>query len=204
MLDAKTIVQYLDSLYPNPKPELNYKNDYELLIAVVLSAQTTDKAVNKVTNILFSKYPDIKSLASADVYDLENIIKTIGLYRNKSKNILSLAKNVLDNYGGIIPSNRIDLEKLPGVGRKTCNVFLSVMYNQNLIAVDTHVKRVSYKLGITKESDSFLVCEKKLCEFFKGYSLKKLHLQLVLFGRYKCRANISDCIILLKGENYGN
>lgn len=187
----KEIVNYLDSIIPNPKCELNYNKDYELLIATMLSAQTTDRRVNMVTEILFNKYPTLESLRNADVNDIKNIIKPIGTYNKKALNIIDIA-NGLKEFDDIVPNDRIFLESLSGVGRKTTNVVLSNIYNVPCIAVDTHVQRVSKRLGITK-SDDVLQTEKNLYKFFKGEDLCRLHHQLVLFGRYYCKAINPEC-----------
>lgn len=187
------IADYLDTLFPNPKCELNYTKDYELLIAVMLSAQTTDKSVNKVTEILFKKYPTIESLASANQNDIIDIIRAIGTYQRKSSAIISISKSLLENYNGIVPNNRSYLESLDSVGHKTVNVVLSNLYDENCVAVDTHVSRVSIRLGIANKNDDVLEIEKKLTKKFKGYSLKRLHHQLVLFGRYKCKSKNPEC-----------
>lgn len=188
------ITNYLDSIIPNPKCELNYNKDYELLIAVMLSAQTTDKRVNMVTAILFDKYKDIKALKDADVRDIENIIKPIGTYHIKAKNIIQIASKLFTEKNGIVPNDRKFLETLPGVGRKTTNVVLSNLFNTPCIAVDTHVSRVSKRLGIAKENDDVLTIEKKLNKTFKKEQLNRLHHQLVLFGRYYCKAKNPECV----------
>ena len=187
------IIKYLDELFPNPRCELNYQKDYELLIAVMLSAQTTDKRVNMVTDILFKKYPDLNSLATANQKDLINIIKPIGTYQKKSANIISIAKALLEKNNGIVPNDREFLESLNGVGRKTTNVVLSNLYNENCIAVDTHVSRVSKRLGIADENDNVTIIEEKLNNFFPKEKLGRLHHQLVLFGRYHCKASKPEC-----------
>lgn len=187
------IIKYLDELFPNPKCELNYQKDYELLIAVMLSAQTTDKRVNMVTDILFKKYPDLNSLATANQKDLINIIKPIGTYQKKSENIISIAKALIEKKNGIVPNDREFLESLNGVGRKTTNVVLSNLYNENCIAVDTHVSRVSKRLGIADENDNVTIIEEKLNNFFPKEKLGRLHHQLVLFGRYHCKASKPEC-----------
>lgn len=188
------ITNYLDSIIPNPKCELNYNKDYELLIAVMLSAQTTDKRVNMVTAILFDKYKDIKALKDADVHDIESIIKPIGTYHIKAKNIIQIASKLFTEKNGIVPNDRKFLETLPGVGRKTTNVVLSNLFNTPCIAVDTHVSRVSKRLGIAKENDDVLTIEKKLNKTFKKEQLNRLHHQLVLFGRYYCKAKNPECV----------
>lgn len=186
------IVKYLDELIPNPKCELNYNKDYELLIATMLSAQTTDKRVNEVTEVLFKKYPNLEALRKANIDDIIGIIKPIGTYNKKAKNIIDIA-NKLKEKNDIVPNDREFLESLPGVGRKTTNVVLSNIYNIPCIAVDTHVHRVSIRLGIAKKNDDVYTTEKKLSKKFKDYDLCRLHHQLVLFGRYYCKAINPNC-----------
>ena len=190
---TEKIVNYLDELFPNPKCELNYTKDYELLIAVTLSAQTTDKRVNEVTAILFDKYPTIESLSYANQEDIIDIIRPIGTFNVKSKNVIEIAKSLVENTNGIVPNDRKYIESLNGVGHKTANVVLSNLYDENCVAVDTHVSRVSIRLGIAKKDDDVLAIEKKITKKFKGFSLKRLHHQLVLFGRYYCKAKNPEC-----------
>jgi len=182
------IINYLDELIPNPKCELNYNKDYELLIVVMLSAHTTDKGVNKVTDILFKKYPDLQSLNNASIDDLINIIRPIGTYQKKANNIKNIAKRLLEEKNGIVPNDREFLESLSGVGRKTANVVLANLFNESVIAVDTHVSRVSIRLGIAPKNSNVLTIEKKLNKYFPKDKLNRLHHQLVLFGRYYCKA----------------
>ncbi len=182
------IEEYLDYLFPDPKCELNYTKDYELLIAVVLSAQSTDKRVNSVTPILFSKYPSLEALKNASVKDLELIIGPVGSYHKKSLYVLNIAEKLCDEYNGIVPRDREILESFQGVGRKTANVFLSEFYNEPAIAVDTHVERVSKRLRLAYAKDNVLTIEKKLMKKFPKESWSKRHLQMVLFGRYYCKA----------------
>jgi len=184
---------YLDELFPNPKCELIYHNDYELLISIVLSAQSTDKRVNSCTLILFNKYKSLKALKEADLSDIESIIRPIGSYRKKASYIKDIATIVVDEYNGIVPQDREKLIKLPGVGRKTINVFLSEYYNEPAIAVDTHVDRVSKRLGIALKKDNVLSIEKKLMKKFPKEEWGRRHLQLVLFGRYFCKAIKPEC-----------
>ena len=188
----KEIIDYLDEIIPNPKCELNYNKDYELLIATMLSAQTTDKRVNEVTSILFKKYDSLSKLRNANIEYIINIIKPIGTYNKKAKNIIEIA-NRLKEKNDIVPNDRRFLESLPGVGRKTTNVVLSNIYNVACIAVDTHVHRVSIRLGIANKNDDVNITEKKLYKRFKGYDLCRLHHQLVLFGRYYCKAINPKC-----------
>lgn len=187
------IEEYLDIIIPNPHCELEYKKDYELLIATVLSAQTTDKRVNKVTRVLFNKYKDLYSLSEANISDIENIIKELGTYKRKSIFILEIAKILVQDGYNYVPNNRQYIEKLPGVGRKTANVFLSNIYNEPAIAVDTHVNRVSKRLNLASEKDNIATVEKKLQKKFPKENWSKIHHQLVLFGRYYCKAIKPQC-----------
>ena len=189
----KMIEQYLDELFPNPKCELNYNKDYELLLATMLSAQTTDKRVNMVTAILFEKYPSLKALSKANIKEIMEIIKPIGTFRKKAYNLIEIAKRLEEDYDGNLPNNREYLESLPGVGRKTANVVLSNIYNVPCIAVDTHVARVSKRLKLAKATDDPSVIEKKLSRKFKREDLCKRHHQMVLFGRYYCTARNPKC-----------
>lgn len=193
LMKMNKIVTYLDEKIPNPACELHYTKDYELLLAVMLSAQTTDKRVNMVTDILFKKYPTLEDLKKANLKDLETIIRPIGTYTKKAFNVKAIATDLLEHADGKVPNNRMYLETLPGVGRKTCNVVLSNLYDEPLIAVDTHVSRVSKRLGLAKDSDDVLQIEKKLNKKFPKNKLAKLHHQLVLFGRYDCKAQNPSC-----------
>ena len=187
-MKRSSIDLYLDELFPNPKCELNYSKDYELLIAIILSAQSTDKRVNTITPIIFSKYNSLKALKEALLEDLENIIRPIGSFRKKASYIKNIASILDEKYNGVVPKNRDDLIKLPGVGRKTANVFLSEFYNVPAIAVDTHVERVSKRLKLAHRDDNVLEIEKRLEKVFSRENWAKRHLQLVLFGRYFCKA----------------
>lgn len=187
------IIDYLDELIPNPRCELNYEKDYELLLATMLSAQTTDKRVNEVTEILFKKYNSLIKLSKAEIEDLKKIIKSIGTYNKKAFHIKEITNILLDNNYNYVPNNRTFLESLPGVGRKTTNVVLSNLYNEPCIAVDTHVARVSIRLGIANEEDNVYTIEKKLTQIFPTDKLTRLHHQLVLFGRYYCKSRNPSC-----------
>ena len=187
------IVEYFDKLFPNPQCELNYNCDYELLIAIVLSAQSTDKRVNSVTPIIFSKYPTLIDLKDADLADLENIIYPVGSYHKKSIYVKEIAKILVDKYNGVVPKNREELTLFPGVGRKTVNVFLSEFYKEPAFAVDTHVERIAKRLGLAKKNDNVVVVENKLMKKFPRESWGKIHLQMVLFGRYYCKAMKPIC-----------
>lgn len=182
------IIDYLDYLFPNPKCELEYNKDYELLLAIVMSAQTTDKRVNMVNRVLFGKYDSLEKLSKADIKDIESIIRPIGTYKKKAIFIKGIVNRLISDNIKIIPNDREYLSSLPGVGRKTINVFLSVIYNEPLVAVDTHVNRVSKRLDLADEDDNVLEVENKLNYLFPKDSLNKIHHQLVFFGRYKCKS----------------
>lgn len=185
------IENYLDEIIPNPRCELNYTKDYELLIATMLSAQTTDKKVNQVTEILFDKYKTLQELSEADIEDIKRIIKPIGTYNVKAKNTIEIAKNLKElNY---VPNDREYLEKLPGIGRKTTNVVLSNIYNVPCIAVDTHVERVSKRLGLAPNKADVRKVEEILTRKINKDRLCRMHHQLVLFGRYYCKSQNPQC-----------
>jgi len=186
------IIEELDKLFPDARCELNYNKDYELLIATVLSAQCTDKRVNEVTKVLWAKY-DLESLAKAPLKDIESIIRPCGSYTKKAYYLKTIAGKLLEDFEGHVPNNREYLEGLPGVGRKTCNVVLSNIYDIPAIAVDTHVARVSIRLGLAKKDDEVYNIEQKLMKKFPKEKWSRLHHQLVLFGRYKCKAIKPEC-----------
>ena len=183
----------LHQLFPDAECQLHHKNHFELLIAVVLSAQTTDERVNSVTPELFEKYPDANALADAELSDVERIIRPIGLYHNKAINIIKLSKVLCEHYEGKVPDNREELEALPGVGRKTANVILSNCFDEPAFAVDTHVARVSKRLQIADPDDDVRTVEEKLMHYFPKEKWGKLHHQFIFFGRYKCKAVKPDC-----------
>ncbi|MDD6403699.1 MAG: endonuclease III [Mollicutes bacterium] len=194
--NIKIIGDYLDEMFPNPKPELIFHSDYELLLAVMLSAQTTDKRVNTVTAVMFNKYPNLEKLKDAEIKDLENIIHPLGSFRKKAQYTKEIAKIIVEEYNGVVPTNKDILTTLPGIGRKTANVFLSEFYGYPAIAVDTHVERVSKRLKMAYLKDDVYKVEKKLERKFPKEEWSKRHLQLVLFGRYHCKAikpNCSNC-----------
>lgn len=193
MITNRILKNYLNELFPDAKCELFYTKDYELLIATVLSAQSTDKMVNIVTKELFSKY-DLEGLANASLIDIEKIIRSVGSYTKKAYYIKSIANDLILNYDGKVPNNRNYLESLPGVGRKTCNVVLSNLYDVPAIAVDTHVNRVSKRLYLANDNDSVLIVERKLMDFFQKKDWSRIHHQLVLFGRYKCKSLSPLCM----------
>jgi len=196
MLNNTQIRYCLDQMgemFPDAHCELNHSNPFELVIAVALSAQCTDVLVNKVTKTLFDKYKTPKDYLRVPLEELQNDIRSIGLYRNKAKNIQNLCRIVLDEYNGEIPTDRDELTKLPGVGRKTANVVVSVAYNVPAIAVDTHVERVSKRLGICRWKDSVLEVEKTLMKKVPKEEWSVTHHRLIFFGRYHCKAQNPQC-----------
>ena len=187
-IKAKKVMDYLDKVFPNVECELDFSNHLELIIAVLLSAQCKDEYVNRATKKLFEKYKTIDDYADAKVEDIEKLIKTLGLYKAKSKNIVGMANMLRDVYNYKIPTTREELIKLPGVGRKTANVVLSVGFNIPAIAVDTHVERVAKMFGLADKNDNPLQVEKKLMELFPMKDWGKIHHQLIHLGRYKLPA----------------
>ena len=177
--------------YPDSVTELNYNNIYELLIAVMLSAQCTDKRVNIITPALFEKYPDVISLANANLDDVKELIKTCSFFNNKAKNLIKMAQSVVQNYDGQIPQDTKELIKLAGVGQKTANVVMIEYTGANLMAVDTHVYRVAHRLGLC-DAPTAIKCEEQLTKKFKT-NLHQLHQAMVLFGRYRCKALKPEC-----------
>lgn len=190
-MKSSNIIEKLDILFPDARCELNYNKDYELLIATVLSAQSTDKRVNLVTKVLFDRY-DIFGLKEAEITDIEDIIRPVGRQAKNAVYIKTIATKLVDDFNGVVPNNREYLENLPGVGRKVCNVVLSNIYEVPAFAVDTHVTRVTNRLGIVKEKDVNKI-EQKLMQFFPKDKWIRLHHQMVLFGRYICKSKNPDC-----------
>ena len=188
------ILTTLGDMFPDAHVELDHQSHFQLLVAVVLSAQTTDKSVNKVTPGLFRRFPDAARLAQASVEEVTPLIKSIGLYQNKAKNIIALSKQLMIQFQGEVPSDRASLESLPGVGRKTANVVLSNAFGIPALAVDTHVDRVSKRLRLAKKTDDVLTVEKKLMKKFPKEHWTKLHHQLIFFGRYHCTAKDPKCL----------
>ena len=177
---------------PNPTTELVYRSPFELLVAVVLSAQATDKSVNRATESLFQKYNTPHAMVALGVSDLEKYIKTIGLFRTKAKNVVALSKILVEAHGGQVPANREALESLPGVGRKTANVVLNMAFGQPTVAVDTHIFRVSNRIGLAPGKDVFAV-EQKLLKTIPPEFLQNAHHWLILHGRYVCLARKPGC-----------
>lgn len=189
---SNEIYNILYEKFGNASCELVFKNNYELIVAVILSARCTDKRVNIITKDLFLKYPTIESMANAKVEDLEKMIYSCGFYKNKAKNIISMAKDVVDNFGGVVPSEFEDLVSLSGVGRKTANVVMSVGFSKQAIAVDTHVFRVSNRLGLVNAKTP-LECELTLQKKVEKDKWGQFHHFLVLFGRYVCKSQNPNC-----------
>ena len=191
--DIEEIRNLFLSNYPpeKAKSELNFQNIYELLISVILSAQCTDKRVNIISPALFQKYPNVELLAKANIDDVKNLIKSCSFFNNKAKNIINMANTVLDNFNGDIPLNQKDLLTLGGVGQKTANVVMLEYVGANVMAVDTHVFRVSHRLGLSN-SKTATKTELDLSNIFKT-DLNMLHQGMVLFGRYICKAKNPEC-----------
>ena len=186
------ILDLLEKEYPDAECALDYDSVFHLLLAVVLSAQTTDVSVNKVTPELFKKYETPKQLAQADEKEVAEIIRTIGMYRTKSKNIINMAKMLVEKYDGIVPESDEELVKLPGVGRKTANVVMAVGFGHQRIAVDTHVFRVSNRIGLVNESD-VLKTELALMKTIPENRWTKTHHSLIFHGRRCCTARNPKC-----------
>jgi len=201
------VINYLSNKYPGAETELNYTNGYELLVAVILSAQCTDKRVNMVTPALFRQYPDYETLAKAKPEDVFKLINSISYPNNKSKHLVGMANQVLKEFKGELPMQVNELIKLPGVGRKTANVITSVFDQQPNMAVDTHVFRVSARLGLTKNAKTPLAAEKQLVKNIPSALVHKAHHWLILHGRYTCLARNPKCsecglkeVCLYKGD----
>ncbi|MEK5297500.1 endonuclease III [Bacillus sp. FSL R5-0659] len=196
MLSKKQINECLDiigDMFPEAECELVHANPFELVIAVALSAQCTDVLVNKVTKTLFQKYKTPEDYLSVPLEELQQDIRSIGLYRNKAKNIQKLSKMLIEEYGGEVPKDRDELVNLPGVGRKTANVVVSVAFGVPAIAVDTHVERVSKRLGICRWKDSVLEVEQTLMKKVPKEDWSVTHHRLIFFGRYHCKAQRPQC-----------
>lgn len=193
MINSDEILDELARQFSDAHCELYHRNAFELIVAVVLSAQTTDEAVNKVTPALFEAFPTPEALASAPLPAIEEKIRRIGLYRNKAKSIQQLSKSLLENFNGEVPSSMKDLTSLAGVGRKTANVVRSVAFDLPAFAVDTHVERISKRLGFAKVSDSVEVVEEKMKRKISRNRWNQAHHQLIFFGRYRCTARNPRC-----------
>lgn len=199
--ETTQVIKAMGRIYPEAKAELDHQSPFELLIAVILSAQTTDIGVNKVTPQLFEAYPTPELMMKAEIEDLEDKLKTIGLYRNKAKFIKKTAAMLVENYNGEVPNTRKELESLSGVGRKTANVVLSVAFNQPAIAVDTHVERIAKRFNIVEENASVIQVENSLMEKLPEELWSQAHHWLIFFGRYQCPArkhNHEECIKIVE------
>jgi endonuclease-3 len=189
---AIIFAEFLEKEYPTARCSLNYKNTFELLVATILSAQCTDERVNKVCKNLFGKYKSIKDFALADVQELANDIKSTGLYKNKATNIVKMSNQILNNFGGKVPDNMGDLLQLAGVGRKTANVILGNCFDIYGIVVDTHMKRIAKRIGLTKETNPEKI-EYDLLKIVPKNFLKNFSHQVINFGREICKAKKPEC-----------
>ena len=193
MIKPELLFSYLDEKYPNAHCELEYSKDYEFLIAVMLSAQTTDKSVNQATAILFKKYKTVEELANADLSDVEFVIRHLGMYQVKAKNVIKIAKILVNQYDGKVPNDPEALLAMPGVGNKTKNCVLGELFNAPLLAVDTHMQRVAKRLGIADEKDSVERIEQKYMLIIPSEKVVKTNHQIIWFGRYFCKALSPEC-----------
>jgi endonuclease-3 len=187
------VIEYFQENMPVAETELDYANPYELLVAVILSAQCTDKRVNQITPPLFEKYPDVYAMALASSDTIFEFIRSCSYPNNKAKHLAGMAKMLVNDFNGEVPDNIIDLQKLPGVGRKTANVITSVVFDKPAMAVDTHVFRVSARLGLSTKSKTPLETEKQLVKYFPEELLPIAHHWLILHGRYVCLARKPKC-----------
>jgi len=193
MTNLDLILSYLDEKYPDAHCELAYTKDYEFLIAVMLSAQTTDKSVNQATAILFSKYKTCEELANADISDISFIIRHLGMYQVKARNVVGIAKILTKNFNGKVPNDPEALLSVPGVGNKTKNCVLAELYNEPLLAIDTHMQRFAKRMGIANEKDSPEKIEAKYMKILPRDRIVKLNHQIIWFGRYFCKAISPSC-----------
>ena len=189
----KCVIEYFEKNMPVAESELNFENPYQLIVAVILSAQCTDERVNMTTPALFERYPDAEALSKATVEDIYELIKSISYPNNKSKNLLGMAKVLMSDFNGIVPDDVDKLQILPGVGRKTANVVASVAFNKPAMAVDTHVFRVSARIGLTKNAKNPLETERQLVKYIPESLIPKAHHWLILHGRYVCKARKPEC-----------
>lgn len=186
-------ISYFEENMPVAESELNFENPYQLIVAVVLSAQCTDKRVNMTTPAFFERFPDAYSLSQSTVDEIFSYIKSISYPNNKSKNLLGMAQALVEKFNGVVPDNVDELQTLPGVGRKTANVVASVAFNKPAMAVDTHVFRVSARIGLTHNAKNPLEAEKQLVKYIPENIIPKAHHWLILHGRYVCKARKPEC-----------
>lgn len=191
----KAFVEYFSQHNPDAQTELNYGNPYELLVAVILSAQCTDKRINQITPALFAQFPQVEDLAASTPEEVFTYIRSVSYPNNKAKHLVGMAQTLLQNFDGIVPEKIEDLIKLPGVGRKTANVISSVVYNNPAMAVDTHVFRVSNRIGLTNNATTPLASEKQLVKYLPKETIAVAHHWLILHGRYICLARKPKCEI---------
>ncbi len=189
----KKVIEYFQASMPVAETELHYTNPYELLVAVILSAQCTDKRVNQITPAIFSQYPTAQHMALATAEEIFDLIRSCSYPNNKSKHLVGMAQKLTNEFDGVVPSDVDQLQKLPGVGRKTANVIASVVYDKPAMAVDTHVFRVSARIGLTIDSKTPLETERQLMEFIPQELVPKAHHWLILHGRYVCQARKPKC-----------
>lgn len=189
----KLFVDYFSKHQPNAVTELHYSNPFELLVAVILSAQCTDKRINQITPALFERFPDAEAMAAASVEEIFSYIRSVSYPNNKAKHLAGMAKMLIENYNGEVPASHEELQKLPGVGRKTANVIVSVIFDVPAIAVDTHVFRVANRIGLTNNARTPLAVEKQLMENLPRQTLGVAHHWLILHGRYICLARRPKC-----------
>jgi endonuclease III len=189
----RAFVDYFSKHNPDAQTELNYSNPYELLVAVILSAQCTDKRINQVTPALFERFPDAESLAASSPEEVFGYIRSVSYPNNKAKHLVGMAQKLINEFGGTVPERIEDLQKLPGVGRKTANVIASVVYEAPAIAVDTHVFRVATRIGLTDKAKTPLAVEKQLVKYLPKDTLSIAHHWLILHGRYICVARNPKC-----------
>jgi len=189
----QAFVAYFSTHNPDAQTELNYRNPYELLVAVILSAQCTDKRINQVTPALFERFPEAESLAASTADEVFTYIRSVSYPNNKAKHLVGMAQKLVNDFDGVVPQSVDDLQKLPGVGRKTANVIASVVYNAPAIAVDTHVFRVANRIGLTDRAKTPLAVEKQLVKYLPKDTLAIAHHWLILHGRYICVARRPKC-----------
>lgn len=189
----KFLIEYFEENMPVAESELNFDNPYQLIVAVILSAQCTDKRVNMTTPAFFERFPNAESLSLATIDEIYTLIKSISYPNNKAKNLSGMAKKLVSDFDGVVPDNVEELQTLPGVGRKTANVVASVAFNKPAMAVDTHVFRVSARIGLTKNAKNPLETERQLVKYFPENLIPKAHHWLILHGRYVCKARKPEC-----------
>lgn len=191
----KAFVDYFSNHQPAPQTELHYTNPFELLVAVILSAQCTDKRINQITPALFERYPDALAMSKASVEDIFALIRSVSYPNNKAKHLAGMSKILIEKFNGEVPSGMDDLQSLPGVGRKTANVITSIVFEAPALAVDTHVFRVANRLGLTRNATTPLAVEKQLVKYLPTDLIRHSHHWLILHGRYICVARNPKCDI---------